>query len=118
MDVFHQNWNQHMKENMFVNKILSTKNDPMIKFHRRLRRPSHRHIQNPENYFKNGKFYKVAYIPYTPEKWKKMSKIKNEFHAVSDSLQEISMRSRHSADLGYNTRPQSLYNLHYASIRN
>lgn len=111
MDAFQQNWTERIKTDMFVNKVLNSE-DRFQKTHIRYRRRP-----KPDKRYKTYK-----------SKWSQKMEDRVHRNITKDALKQKHYRL-YDENIGYNyisteekslmanSRPQSLYNLHYASIR-
>ena len=114
MDVFKINWNQKMKTDMFVNKML---NDDRTQLQQKYQKWSY-------NWVKGESIPgKIKVGPINDRWYRKYEWLNEDTYDVFDDkrnfyyklIDEPFMGQKRS--LTANTRPNSLYNLHYASIR-
>ena len=124
MDVFNLNWTQLMKNDMVVNKVLN--NDEvkkpdvkrpghMIRFKRRA--PAEQMATDKRIREKNGVYYRPKKAPYTKARLAHLKHDKNVFDIHRDVFWDPHPDNKIGRYYD-NAAPQSLYNLHYSSIRN
>lgn len=122
MDVFNQNWNQRMQSDPYVNFVLNS--DDRVETHEThikywtvyaTKKPA---FKIPKDVIeKNGIYYRkrkskftAKNIRYADKQDKKLPKdLRKKEYKWSEPI--------HYKELHDNTRPQSLYNLRYASLR-
>ena len=128
MDVFNQNWTQRMKTDPWTNAVLNSKRERVVSGKPRFLRYWRGYSQDEWNAVKYKQlefepYYDKIYLhhrkKYSPERH---NKVKQRVRRNPEQYNKVEVVSfapsvHQDPDMWENTRPQSLYNLRYASLR-
>ena len=131
MDIFNQNWNQRIKTEPFVNATLNSKRTDIvpgapryIRFWKMRSQDEWEQLRLKPKKFEQyyDKMYAKYRIGYNKRMLQSIERnVRQKNHDVKDykiiDIENHPPTTKPNPDMWENTRPQSLYNLHYASIR-